>query len=375
MAVPAYCCYPFPYFSSPMVYVLFVLGLAFLIGGAEALVRGAARLAAAAGITPLVIGLTVVAFGTSSPEMTVSAFAAMEGQAGADIALGNVVGSNIFNILFILGLAAVIAPLTVAQKLVRIDVPIMIGLSVLLFALGWDGALSRGDGLLLFGGVIAYTTLAIWQGRRENRQVAAEYEDAFGEKMPRGRIWVNLILIVGGLALLVVGSRWLVNGAVAMAQGFGVSELIISLTIVAAGTSLPEVAASVLASLRGERDIAVGNVIGSSIFNLLAVLGLSATVAPDGINVPRAALAFDVPVMTAAAVMCLPIFFTGYRIGRMEGLLFLGYYVAYVAYLILAANQHAALPLFSAVMIFAVVPATLLVLLIAVLKQARKKAS
>lgn len=358
-----------------MVYVLFVLGLAFLIGGAEALVRGAARLAAAAGITPLVIGLTVVAFGTSSPEMTVSAFAAMEGQAGADIALGNVVGSNIFNILFILGLAAVIAPLTVAQKLVRIDVPIMIGLSVLLFALGWDGALSRGDGLLLFGGVIAYTTLAIWQGRRENRQVAAEYEDAFGEKMPRGRIWVNLILIVGGLTLLVVGSRWLVNGAVAMAQGFGVSELIISLTIVAAGTSLPEVAASVLASLRGERDIAVGNVIGSSIFNLLAVLGLSATVAPDGINVPRAALAFDVPVMTAAAVMCLPIFFTGYRIGRMEGLLFLGYYVAYVAYLILAANQHAALPLFSAVMIFAVVPATLLVLLIAVLKQARKKAS
>ncbi len=355
-----------------MVYVLFVLGLVLLIGGAEALVRGASRLATAVGITPLVVGLTVVAFGTSSPELTVSLLSAMKGQAGADIALGNVVGSNIFNVLFILGLAAVIAPLAVAQKLVRLDVPLMIGLSVLVFALGWDGAIGRLDGLLLVAGVVAYTIFAIRQGRREDAQVSAEYDAAFGAPGPRRRVWLDLLFIVAGLALLVVGSRWLVDGAVAMAQGFGVSELVISLTIVAAGTSLPEVATSVLASLRGERDIAVGNVVGSSIFNLLAVLGLSAVVGPAGVTVPRAALAFDIPVMIASAVACLPIFFTGYRIGRLEGLLLLGYYVAYVAYVILAASDHDALPVFSTFMLLFTVPAALVILLVA-LRQSRTR--
>lgn len=356
-----------------MVYLLFVIGLVLLIGGAEALVRGASRLATAVGITPLVVGLTVVAFGTSSPELAVSILSVLQGHAGGDIALGNVVGSNIFNVLVILGVSALVTPLVVDQKLVRIDVPILIGLSALVLLLALDGSVGRFDGLLLFTGCVAYTGFAIIQGRKESQTVATEYADEYGpDEDASGGMLINLGLIVGGLAMLVLGSRWLVDGAVAMAERFGVSELIISLTIIAAGTSLPEVATSVLASLRGQRDIAVGNVVGSCIFNLLAVLGLTATVVPDGVDVSRAALAFDLPVMIAASVVCLPIFFTGYRIGRLEGLLLLGYYGVYLAYVLLAASAHDALPLLSTVMLFAVVPATALVLIIAAARQMRR---
>jgi cation:H+ antiporter len=340
-----------------------VAGLAVLTVGAEVLVRGASRLAAAVGISPLVIGLTVVAFGTSSPEMAVSVSSALQGQAGADIAVGNVVGSNIFNVLLILGLSAVVAPLIVSQQLVRVDVPIMIGVSVLLLIMALDGNVSRLEGVLLFAGVIAYTTFAIYQGRKESKAVEEEYAREFGEK-PRGagQIALNVAFVVAGLALLVLGSNWFVNGAIALARAFGVSELVIGLTIVAAGTSMPEVATSVMASIKGEREIAVGNVVGSNLFNILAVLGLSAIVAPVGVNVAPAAFDFDIPVMIAVAVACLPIFFTGYTIARWEGFVFLGYYVAYTSYLLLAANQHDALPLFSNVMFFFVIPITVLTL-------------
>ena len=354
-----------------MTYVLFVLGLGLLIGGADVLVRGASRLAAAAGITPLVIGLTVVAFGTSAPELVVSVTSVLEGPRAADIALGNVVGSNIFNVLFILGLSALITPLAVAQKLVRIDVPILIALSGLLLLLALDGAVSRLDGLLLFTGIVLYTGFAIRQGRKEREPVAREYAEAFGEA-PSRRPWLDVVFIVAGLGMLVLGSRWLVAGAVTMAQHWGLSELIISLTIVAAGTSLPEVATSVLASLRGERDIAVGNVVGSNLFNIMAVLGLSALVGPDGIPVTPAALTFDIPVMIATAVVCLPIFFTGYQIGRLEATLFLGYYAAYVCYLIMAAGAHEALPALRTAMLYVVLPATALLLLISVVRQVRR---
>ena len=349
-----------------MTYVLFALGLVLLIVGAETLVRGASRMAVAVGITPLVVGLTVVAFGTSSPELAVSVQSALEGQSGADIALGNVVGSNIFNVLFILGVSAIIAPLVVAQKLIRLDVPVMIGLSVLLLLLGLDGSLGRLEGFLLVGGIVAYTIFALIEGRASG---GADETTVVPEK---GSHVANVAFIVIGLGMLVLGSRWLVNGAVAMAESLGVSELVIGLTIVSAGTSLPEVATSILASIRGQRDIAVGNVVGSNIFNILAVLGLSSVVAPDGVNVSRAALAFDMPVMIAAAVVCLPIFFTGYRIGRLEGFLFLGYYVAYVAYLILAASEHDALSTFSSVMLFFTVPATLIILAAAAARQVRR---
>ena len=335
--------------------VFLILGLILLIGGAEYLVRGAARLASAAGISSLVIGLTVVAFGTSAPELAVSVVSAFKGQ--SDLAIGNVVGSNIFNILVILGLSAVIIPLVVAQQLVRFDVPLMIGISFLLLLLGMDGNISRFDGILLFTGVLSYTIFLIRQSRRESSaEVKTEYEDEFGNGKCEPSWWKNIGLVLIGLAGLVLGSKWLVDSSVAIAQAFGVSELIIGLTIVAAGTSMPEVATSVVAALRGERDIAVGNAVGSNIFNILSVIGLSSIVSPHGIAVSATALRFDIPVMIAVAVACLPVFFAGYRITRLNGVLFLAFYGAYLVYLIFTAMQHEALGIYQTALFYYALP-------------------
>ena len=338
-----------------MIIFLFVAGLVFLIVGAEALVRGASRLAAVLGISPLVIGLTVVAFGTSSPELAVSIKAALSDQ--ASIAVGNVVGSNIFNVLFILGLSALIVPLGVSQQLVRLDVPLMIALSVIVLVFSLDGNFSRTDGLMLVAGLAIYVYFSIYQSRRESAEVQDEYTKAFGSEGRANNRWLrNLALILSGLALLVLGSRWLVDGAVAFAQYLGVSELVIGLTIVAAGTSLPEVVTSVIAAIRGERDIAVGNVVGSNILNIMAVLGVASIIAPTGIAVSAAVARFDIPVMIVVAFACLPIFFTGGVISRQEGALLLAYYVSYTLYLIFAAAHHEALPKFSAAMLYFVIP-------------------
>lgn len=343
--------------------LFFVAGGVLLIVGAELLVRGASRLAIAAGISPLVVGLTVVAFGTSSPELAVTVSSAYAGQ--ADVALGNAVGSNIFNVLFILGISALIGPLMVAHQLVRLDVPIMIGASVLALLLALDGRIGRLDGLLLFAGILAYTFFLIRQSRRETAATQGEQGERPGDEREKGSAWpLNLGLIGAGLALLVLGAQWLVEAAVTTATALGVSELVIGLTIVAVGTSLPEVATSVLASLRGERDIAVGNVVGSNIFNLLAVLGIGSLVAPEGVSVSRGALTFDIPVMIAVAVATLPIFFTGYAIARWEGAVFLLYYVAYTAYLVLDATEHHALDEFGAAIAWFVLPLTVLTLLV-----------
>ncbi|MBA1148221.1 calcium/sodium antiporter [Ectothiorhodospiraceae bacterium WFHF3C12] len=355
-----------------ITFVLFILGLGLLVVGAEVLVKGASRLAGAVGISPLVIGLTVVAFGTSAPEMAVSVTSALSGQAGADIALGNVVGSNIFNVLLILGLAAVISPLVVAQKLVRLEVPLMIAVSVLVFVLALDGVVGRWDGGLLLAGIVAYTVFAVVAGRRESRAMEAEYGEALAARSGGpGRLAANAGFILAGLGMLVLGSDWLVDGAVAIARALGVGELIIALTIVAAGTSMPEVATSVMASVRGERDIAVGNVIGSNLFNLLCVLGLGAVVGPAGINVAASALWFDLPVMIAVAVACLPVFFTGYAIARWEGWLFLLYYAVYTLFLILSATGHAALGTLSAATWGFLLPLTVITLGVAVFRQLR----
>jgi len=342
----------------------FTLGLIALVAGAELLVRGASRLSLSFGISPLVVGLTVVAFGTSAPEMAVSVQSAWAGQ--VDIAIGNVVGSNIFNVLFILGASALITPLLVNQQVIRQEVPIMIGASLLLWALAADGGIGRWDGVLLAGLIVVYTVLVIRQSRRETKAIRDEYDEAF--TIPRDgwdAHWgVQVLLILGGLACLILGSRWLVEAAIEFARHLGVSELVIGLTIVAAGTSLPEVATSILAAIRGERDIAVGNVVGSNIFNILAVLGASAVIAPGTLTVSPAVLAFDLPIMVAVAVACLPVFFTGNLIARWEGLLFLAYYVAYTAYLILLATRHDALGPFSAVMGGFVLPLTAVTLLV-----------
>lgn len=348
---------------SIMTLVLFALGLGLLVLGAEWLVRGAARLAATAGMSSLIIGLTVVSFGTSAPELAVSTQSAFSGQ--ADIALGNVIGSNIFNVLLILGISAVITPLVVQRQLVRLDVPVMIGISFLVLLLGRDGQIGRLDGALLFSGLVAYIGFQIWQGHREaaaGESAPAPADDAPEPiQTPRQLLW-DLLLIGVGLGFLVLGSRWMVDGAVAMARFFGLSELVIGLTIVAVGTSLPEVAASIIAALRGERDIAVGNVVGSNIFNILGILGLTGIVAPDGIGVAASTLAFDIPVMIAVAVACLPIFFTSWTIARWEGWLLLGYYGAYMTYVLLAATNHNALPLVSTGLGLIALPLTAVVL-------------
>ena len=357
-----------------MTLLIFLAGLVALVAGAELLVRGASKMALSFGISPLVVGLTVVAFGTSAPEMAVSVGAVLDGQ--TDIALGNVVGSNIFNVLFILGLSALIAPLVVHLQLIRQEVPIMIGGAVLLLVLGRDGRLGLSDGALLFGLLLAYTVFLIVQSRQQNASHSEPTEFDVELRPAAASAWdgtrpVQALLVVVGLALLVLGSHWLVGASVVFAKALGVSDVVIGLTIVAAGTSLPEVAASVTAALKGERDIAVGNVVGSCTFNVFGCLGLSALAAGDGgLVVPASVMAFDIWVMLAVSLACLPVFLTGREIARWEGGVFLAFYVAYVAYLILAAQQHAALGPFSAVMMGFVIPLSLVTLVVSVLRRA-----
>lgn len=354
-----------------MTLLSFIAGLFALIAGAELLVRGASRLALSFGISPLVVGLTVVAFGTSSPEVAVSVGAVMDGR--TDIAVGNVVGSNIFNVLFILGLSALITPLVVNIQLIRQEGPIMLGASLLLLLLALDGRLGLLDGVMLSGLLLAYTTFLIVQSRRETQAAQAEY--AAEVKPAQVGSWdaslpVQLLLIGAGLILLVLGSGWLVDAAVIFAAALGVSDVVIGLTIVAAGTSMPEVATSIMAAIKGERDIAVGNVVGSNTFNIFGCLGLSSLVAgSSGLVVPTSVINFDIWVMLAVALACLPVFLTGREIARWEGVVFLGYYLAYVAYLILAAQAHDALGTFSAVMMGFVIPLTVITLVVVLLRK------
>jgi cation:H+ antiporter len=332
--------------------LLLALGFVLLVLGGELLVRGASRLALVAGLSPLVVGLTVVAFGTSAPEMGVSVIASLRGEPG--IALGNVVGSNVFNVLAVLGASALVAPLVVSRRVVRREVPLVIAVSGVAWLLAADGGLGKVEGGVLVVGIVAYT----WWTVRESRR--AHIPSAPDDAVPSGGGgWLAATAaVLGGLALLVLGSRWLVEGASSVARSFGVSETVVGLTVVAAGTSLPEAVTSIMAAARGQRDIAVGNVLGSNLFNLLGILGCAALLAPGTLSVPPEMLAFDLPVMTAVAVACLPVFFTGHEIARWEGGLFLGYYLAYVTYLVLAALGHAAMETYGTVMWAFVLPLT-----------------
>ncbi len=354
-----------------MTMLLFIGGLIGLIAGAELLVRGASKLALSFGISPLVVGLTIVAFGTSSPEMAVSTSAVLNGQ--TDIALGNVVGSNIFNVLFILGVSALITPLLVHIQLIRQEVPIMVGASLLLLVLTLDGRLSFVDGAMLAVLMVAYTGFLLVQSRA---QTLADQDELAHDVVPASpgswdsRLPVQLALIAAGLGLLVLGSDWLVSASVTFAKALGVSDLVIGLTIVAAGTSMPEVATSVMAAIKGERDIAVGNVVGSSTFNILGCLGLAGLVSgSSGLGVPSAVMNFDIWVMLAVAVACLPVFLTGREIARWEGGVFLLYYGAYATYLILSAQDHAALGAFSTTMMGFVIPITVITLVVALIRR------
>lgn len=355
-----------------MVVFWLILGLVVLSIGAELLIRGASQLAVALGISPLVVGLTVVAFGTSAPELVVSVQATLNNQ--PDVALGNVVGSNILNVLLVLGLSAAIVPLVVSQQLVRFDTPLMVAISIVMYLFSLDGQLGRGESLVFAASLIAYLVWAVVSSRKEQAAIKAEYEAEFGASVKTRTLAgtvLNLVFVVAGLVMLVSGADWFVESAITIARQLGVSELVIGLTIVAAGTSLPELATSVMAALRGERDIAVGNVIGSNLFNIMGVLGISGLVSQNGIPISPAALQFDLPIMVAVAMACMPVFFVGHRIDRWEGVMFLFYYVAYVAYIVFAASFPNLVQTFETLMLGFVIPLTVITLLISVVRHWR----
>lgn len=303
-----------------------------MFAGAELLVRGASRLALSLGIRPLVVGLTVVAFGTSAPEMAISVGAVLRGT--TDLAFGNAVGSNIFNVLFVLGVAALIAPLSVHRQVLRQDAPVMIAGAALVLVLARDGRVSVIEGALLVSLMVAYTWFLVRQARADRARLDAPVHPG---GLP-GRRFLQLASIAAGLVLLVAGSQALIAAATAVARALGISEVVIGLTVVAAGTSLPEAAASLVAAARGQRDIAVGNVVGSCIFNLFAVVGLAALAAAasglSGLPVPPEIRAFDLWVMGATLSTCLLLFLSGRRVARGEGLVLLLCYIAYTAYLV-----------------------------------------
>ncbi len=349
--------------------MLLVVGCALLAGGAELLVRGASRLALSLGISPLIVGLTVVAYGTSAPEVAVSLNAAFDGR--ADMAIGNVVGSNIVNILLILGASALAAPLVIARRLVRVDVPLMIVVSLVAYFMARNGRISNAEGVALFVGAIGYSWFAIATSRVG---ATAAADGAVLVRRDWRRVVFDLGRIGAGVAVLVFGADLLVSSATTIATLLGVSDLIIGLTVVAIGTSLPELATSLVAALRGEREIAAGNVIGSNLFNILLVLGATAAIAPKGgIEVAPAIIAFDLPVMVAVAVACLPIFARGHLIARWEGALFLFYFAAYFIYLTLASQRHDALPRFSGAMLSFVIPLTVATFAVIVIRGVRRK--
>ncbi|QDT06209.1 Inner membrane protein YrbG [Rubripirellula lacrimiformis] len=341
-----------------LVALSILAGLVLLVVGGELLVRGAASLAAAFRISPLVIGLTVVAFGTSAPELGVSLQASFSGN--GDVAVGNVLGSNIINVLLILGLAALVAPLVVSSQLIRKDVPLMIGASLVVWWMSLDGAIARWEGITLFVALLIYIGYSIASSRKESLAVQDELEEYGTSITGKKAMAVQVSLLIGGLVLLGIGSNLLVDGATTVATKIGVSKLVIGLTVVAIGTSLPEMVTSVVASYRGQRDIAVGNVVGSNLFNLLCVLGLTAAISPTPIPVSPAAIGFDIPVMVAVALICFPVFATGNLVRRWEGAMFVLYYVAYTALIVLSAKGSPLTTNLQSVIAYGVVPLTLL---------------
>lgn len=302
-------------------------GLVLLALGAEGLVRGSSSIALRMGVTPLVVGLTIVAFGTGSPEMIVSLQAALAGS--SDLALGNIVGSNIANIALILGLAALARPLHVRSALLRREVPIMIGVTLLLVVLLRDGELGRLDGAILTAGAIVYT-MGTYLAARRDRDV--EVAGEFAQEMPEAQSSTgrSVILVIAGFVGLLIGAHVLVNGAVVIAQALGMSQVVIGLTVIAIGTSLPELATSVVAALRNDADVAFGNVLGSNILNILLILGVVAMIQPISGTGLRT---LDLVAMVGSAMLLYPLLWRGRILNRWEGGLLL---VGYVAYLVLA---------------------------------------
>jgi len=298
-------------------YLLLLAGFVGLFLGGDALVRGAVGIARRLGIPPLVIGLTIVGFGTSTPELLVSVDAALRGV--PDIAIGNVIGSNIGNVLLIAGLSALIWPIRVAGDTLKRDTAVMVAAALVLVPLFWLGSVGRLSGGLLVAGLLTYLYIAFRQGGND-------HQDTGTTAIPA--IWVSALWLVGGIVVLILGAQALVEGAVNIARSFGVSEAFIGLTVVAVGTSLPELATSVIAAIKRQSEIAIGNIVGSNIFNVLGILGLTAVISP--IPVANRFIAFDLPVMIAACVVLTGFLVFRPAIGRISGALMLVAYGAYV---------------------------------------------
>ncbi|MDM8193580.1 calcium/sodium antiporter [Pseudomonas fluorescens] len=350
----------------PLINVIELLsGLCLLLIGAELMVRAAVRLAERLHVRPLIIGLTIVALGSSAPQMAVSLQAALSDN--PDIAVGSVVGSGIFNILVTLGLSALIIPLRVSRQLVRLDIPLMIGASLLVFILAWNKDLGRFDGVLLLGALALYLGLLFRQSRHSTRPHTEPPTETQQSWLISG------LMILAGLTMLVFAGRLLLGAAVVVATDLGLSERVIGLTVVAVGTSLPELATSLIAALRGQRDIAAGNVIGANLFNLLGVLGLTALLAPTPLSVSPNALDFDLPVMLGVAALCLPVFYSGYRVTRAEGLLLLGLYLVYGLHVVSFTTGMPLAGRLERLMLFYVLPALLTFLLFTSIRAWRRQ--
>ena len=306
--------------------VLILLGVALLYVGGELLVRNATLLAATWGLSPMVVGLTIVALGTSAPELAASLVAALRDS--PEMALGNVIGSNAANVGLILAITALVHPLRTRARFLRREVPIMVGASALLLLVVPGDYIGRIEGAVFILLLVAYLLFLLSEG--ETPEVEEEFRREYSAKDLRPP-WLAVAGVVFGLALLVAGAHTLVTGATALARGFGVPELIIGITLVALGTSLPELATSLVAALKREPEIALGNIVGSNIFNVLGIVGVTALVRP--ISVPFGAVAVDLLVMLGLCVLLLPFLLTGLRLGRREASVFLLLYVVYVGYL------------------------------------------
>lgn len=339
-------------------------GLVLLIAGAQVLVRAAVRLAASLKVRPLIIGLSIVAFGSSAPQIAVSLQATLADN--TDIAVGSVIGSSIFAILVTLGLSALIIPLRVSRQLVRLEIPLLIGASLLLFALSLNKRLTPLDGALLLAALAVYLVVLLYQTRHSRRPRSLD-------TVTQAPWLSSLLLMLCGFSLLLFAGHLLVSSAVEMADDLGLSERIIGLTLIGVGTALPGLATSLIAALRGEREIAVGNVIGSTLFNLLGVLGFTALVAPTPLSVSPNALDFDLPVLIGVTALCLPMFYAGYRITRAEGVLFLGLYLAYGLHVVSFTTGMPLASKLEQLMLYFVLPALVAFLLFSSLRAWRRQ--
>lgn len=358
-----------------MSVLLFITGLILLIAGAELFLNSVDKFGIAWRISPLIMGLTVVAFATGAPELAISLQAAAEGK--PDLVLGNIIGSNISNILLILGVAGLLSPLAIKNRVIKRDIPIVLSASILLYILSMDGYLTMADGFIILAALMGYSVF-IWRqikGDRKSNNLK-EVEEAAKEILEKNAGWFytkNILLLLVGLVMIVAGSRLMVDAAVTIAEVLGVSELIIGLTIVSIGTSLPEVATSMAASRKGDADTAVANVLGSNLYNILLTLGLTIVVAPGALKVSADAIYFDMPIMILVVIACLPLFWPGKELGRVEAAGFLFYYISYMGYLVMLAMQHPLKDLFEQVMIWGLIPLTIVLILYKFVRDYRTK--